>query len=275
MQSENTQTTDAPGGDVDAQAGVSDLGALRDLLAADNDESTTTEVPGGDTDGEASGDAPKNAKPVFFNDLAGVNDLKIDDLYALKIKFGSDQDSKELTIEELKDLGKQQDEIVMRELKWEEDKSKQEADLRRAQNELTEIVQGLPQGSLNEKVLSQVRERQAQREQRERALTLQAIPSWQDENVRTAELAGMAAYMEGFGFPKNYLAAVVDHRQMAFIRQSFLREQRIKAALEKVTPASPGKAATPAGANTPPGTTTPKPTGHARNGLEAFFNTVE
>lgn len=271
MQSEQqTDTTETPGG----ESAPAEAVTLRDLL-----EASLNESPGGesvdatvDNEGEASGDAPKNAKPVKFNDLAGVSDLELDDLYALKVSYA---DGKELSVEELKDLGAKQDEIVLRELEWEEQRTKQESDLRRAQNELAEIVKALPQGALNEKVLNQVRERQAKHERQQRELTLQNIPSWQDEAVRESELAGMAKHLEAFGLPASFLAGAVDHRMLAFVRSSFLREQRIQAALAKVTAPKPDNSPAPVVTGEAPGATpAPAPRSNARNGLEAFFENL-
>lgn len=263
MQSENTaDTTDAPGGESAEPATLDNLAAL---LAADD----VPETPGGD-DGEAGGDADENAKPVKFNDLAGATELELDDLYNLKISYA---DGKEMTVEELKDLGAKQDDIVLRELQWEEQRAEQESKLRRVQNELTEIVQALPKGALNEQVLAQVRERQAEREKRELALTLDTIQPWRDESVREADMAGMVKHLESFGFPKETLGSLIDHRWQNFIRQSYLREQRIKAALAKVSTPKPDANAGKTVAKASNRQTTPTRSA-AQNSLEAFFEGI-
>ncbi len=249
--------------------------SLHDLLAETGEVAPPVEPPSGEDTTEdpqdASGDAEKASGK--FNDLAGTLDIELNDLYALTVTF---DDGSEKTIEELKDMARSQDDIALRELEFAESKGKQEQALIKAQNELAAIIDGLPKGALNEQTLAKVRENQQQHINREMQMTLQQIPSWQDENTRTSELTGMAQYLEGFGFPRDYLANVVDHRQYAFIRQAWTREQDLQNALAKVRPGSPGHKPSNGAANNPPSRQAPvKRDNNARNPMQAFFNQVE
>ncbi len=265
MQLENiaaTSDTVTPEGDADAPVMLETLTALLD------DPATAVITPEGDEDGATAGSGDKDVKPEMFNDLADSLGIELDDLYALKV---TTTDGKQVTVEELKALQATQDDIAIRELEFEETRAGKEGDLRQAQNELAEIVAALPDGTLKPAVLEKLRAKNAARTEVEQSRILAAIPSWQDEATRSKELTGMAVHLERFGFPANYLATVVDHRQVLFIRESYLREQRITNALAKVRAGKPnpttstkviGKAAKPAA---------PKDS-NARNGLEAFFN---
>ncbi len=179
-------------------------------------------------------------------------------------------------IEQLKALQGQQDEIALRELQNEERFIEREAALTKAQNELQQIMAGLPQGAINKDTLERVRTRHAELVDSERRKTLEVIPAWQDEKQRTAELRGMAESLTGYGLPPDYLASVHDHRLLKFIRDSWQRERRIKAALKRVTTGKPNPTTTSKQTGTPPRKATTQPKRNsARNPLEAFLTNAE
>jgi hypothetical protein len=265
MQSENI-APEPTTPDGDAVASV-DLSSLHDLLA----EPEPVKTPDGEN-GATSGNADKNVKPEMFNDLAESLGVELDDLYKLKVSIA---DGQTVTIEELKALQSTQDDITIRELEFEETKSSKEGELRQAQNELAEIVAALPDGTIKPEVLNKLRAKNAARTEVEQSRTLDAIPTWRDDEVRTKDLTGMAAHLERFGFPANHIASVTDHRQLVFIRESFLREQRIKTALGRVRAGAPN----PTTPTKTAGKSPTKPGGrrtnsNSRNGLEAFFSEV-
>jgi len=230
--------------------------------------SARDETPEGEKGDAVGGDAAiERAKPEMFNDLADSLGIELDDLYKLRV---STVDGKTVTIEELKALQATTDDITIRELDFEETRASKEGELRQAQNEITEIVKALPDGTLQPEVLEKLRAKNAVRTEVENSRTMAAIPAWKDEATRNAELVGMGAHLEKFGFPANYLGSVVDHRMFVFVRESHLREQRISKALAKVRAGKPNP------------TTPTKKAGavksvisknsNARNGLESFFN---
>ncbi len=257
--------------EVRAGDGNDDIPLLRDELAQLGDE---RKAPKGEQhDGKAGGDTEEKARPVRFNDLAGATGLELDDLYKLEL---SNSAGETFTIEELKDMKASQDDFALRELQWEERRADEQAKLTQAQNELTQIIRGLPKGAVNADVLAGVRNRMAETERQERELTLQTIPEWQDESVRTSELAGMAEYLSTFGFPTNMLGSIVDHRYLNFIRSSYLREKRVKEALARVSAGRPNAAPTSKPVGKAPAKTedTSPQLSDARNGLEAFFENI-
>jgi hypothetical protein len=266
MQSEQPATeAEAPEG---STAEVANLSALLDL-----DQSTDAAAPEGD-EGDGKAEAPKNAKPVKFNDLAEVTGLELDDLYKLELNVG---DGESITVEQLKALKGEQDDLTVRQLEVEEEHAKKTAELRTAQNELAEIIAGLPRDAVTAETLAKVRERHAARVEVENRRTLEAIPSWSDEKVRIDDLKGMSEHLQQFGFAPDHLASVSDHRLMVFVRESYKREQRIRKALERVRAGAPNPTtSTKAAPAKGKGKTAPKARrNNARKGLEAFFSEVE
>jgi hypothetical protein len=269
MALENTAASDdgaTPGGEaVDSIK----LENLADML---EDEPAAANSPGGGEDGAAAGDGNEKAKPDMFNDLAERLEIELDDLYGLKVSVG---DGETVTIEELKALHTTQDALAVRELEFEETRVTKEGELRQAQNEIAEIVAALPNGTLSPEVLEKLRAKNAARLEVEQSRTLEAIPTWQNEDARTADLVGMSAHLERFGFPAGHVANVSDHRMFVFIRESYLREQRIQKALEKVRAGKPNPTTSTKTTGKAPGKTGAAPRkSDARNGLEQFFSDV-
>ncbi len=266
MESEQQQT-ETPEPEVSGIE-VGDLSSLLDL-----EKSSEKGNQSEDESGDAGAESPKNAKPVKFNDLAEVTGMELDDLYKLELNVG---DGETITVEQLKAIKGEQDELTVRQLEVEETHAKNSAMLRQAQNELAEIVAGLPENSVNAQTLEKVRAQQAERVKIEKARTLEAIPSWSDEAVRTADINGMAKHLESFGFPADHLGSIVDHRLMVFVRESYRREQRIRKALERVRAGAPNPTtSTKAQTTGKPAKVRPATKGNARNSLEAFFSEVE
>ena len=267
MGSENTEQTETLTPDGESAITPEQMGSLAELLAE-------PKAPEGaeNEDGKAGGNADKNAKPEMFNDLAGALGIELDDLYKLKV---STSDGNSVTIEEMKSLQTTQDEFSIRELEFEESRVTKEGELRQAQTELAEIVSGLPDGTLKPEVLEKLRHKNAARVIVEQTRTMKAIPSWQNGETRKQDMTGMVQHLERFGYPVDYLASITDHRQIVYIRENFLREQRIKNALERVRVGKPN----PTPATKPHVAATKKKQVRTKrvnslNGLEAFFSDV-
>ncbi len=274
MLSENTVTTDtvAPEG---APESVTPPGSLFELLDDIEPAPVEPTPPEGTSEQEPSPKSdpatkPGIARPALFNDLAEATGLELNDLYALKV---TTKDGQTVTIEELKALHATQDDIVIRELEIEETRATENAKLRQAQTELSDIVNALPEGSLQPAMLEKLRAKNTQRVVQEQQRTLDAIPEWADETARTADMVGMAQHLEGFGYPADYIGTIVDHRQLVFVRASYQREQRIKAALSRVRAAAPNPTTPTKSANgAPTKTSAPRKHADSRNGLESFFS---
>ena len=211
------------------------------------------------------------AKPKRFNDLAATLDVDVAELYVLEIAEAAD--GSPVTVQALKDHYAKRSDFSVEQLKWNEERSRQQSELVRGNAELRELLAAIPRDKLDAKVLEAVRTKVTESANRERARTLTVIPEWKAKETMEADLAGMAEWLQGFGFPTGYLQTVFDHRAMNMMRTAWKREQMVKAALEEIEKeptAAPGKSKAGQGAPKKPTTSTQGRTGRA--GLEALLN---
>jgi len=153
-------------------------------------------------------------------------------LYAVDVPMS---DGKSMKLGALKDAAAKQAEFSVRELAFEESRVQRESDLVRSLAELRELVATLPPNAVKPEVLEAVRRKHEANVKAERARTLEVIPEWADEGKRTEDIAGMVEHLAGYGFPSNFLESLVDHRAIRYVRENYLREQRVKRALEQVS----------------------------------------
>lgn len=184
-------------------------------------------------------------KPKKLKELGAAAKLTDEELYGIEVPSAI-EGAPNYTLGKLKDLAKEHDEFTLNGLKREQGFRDKEAGLLRAEQELRDIFAALPEGSIKPEVRAQLQERRSKAEKEERQRVLEVIPGWQDREVRTQELGAMVEHMKDNGFPESYLAGVVDHRTLRYIRNNMVRDQRIKEALEKVKlrkPSTPAKGA--------------------------------
>jgi hypothetical protein len=197
--------------------------------------------------GETAEKQPKVA-PKALKDLAEKLGVRPEDLYGIEVPYA---DGKTRTLGQLKDLASKEGDLTVRELAIEEARTKKEAELHRDRAELSELIAALPREALKPEVINAIRQKHEATLKRERAKTLEIIPEWKDEAKRTEELTGIVEHLQSYGFPAHYLQSVSDSRTLKYIRENYLREQRLRRALEKVEAAAPSA------------TTKSKPTGSA------------
>jgi hypothetical protein len=182
-------------------------------------------------DGEPK--AKPKGKPKGLKDLAERLELEPEELYAIAVPMA---DGKSMTLGELKDAAAKGDELSVRELEFEERKAKDQAALTRAQTELQALMAKLPESARKPELVEAIRRRAEADAKRERERTLQAIPEWNDADVRDKDLSGMVEMLADYGFPQNYLGQVLSHRMLRFVRDAYQRKQRIETALAKIKP---------------------------------------
>lgn len=244
------------------------LKTLADLLSAE--EKPETAPPETGNEGKPAGDSPEKGKPTDLKSLAERLATKPEDLYAIKVPMPNGESR---TLGELKDLAAKQDEFTLRELEFEEERQRKEGELIRAQDELREMLAALPKEAIKPEMLDKIRQKHEATLKLEREKTLDVIPEWRDEDRRTEDVRGMIEHLKGYGFPENYLTNVVSHRMLRYIRDNWLREQRIRKALEAVKTGKPPATTTGKASGKPPkkpSTTVPK--GQSRNRLETLFS---
>lgn len=267
VEADNAGALDAPAGDE-----LTPLSHLAELLEAEPDQETRgTDTPGGDDGSDGGGDAEETTLRKF-NDLAGRLGVELDALYALEI---SDADGEAVTIEQLKDHYTERGDFTVRQLEVEEQHAQREAELLRAQQELRELVAALPENALRPEVLDKLRAKREQHLAAERTATLDAIPAWRDEKTRLADIEGMGKHLASYGYPENHLGNISDHRQLRYIRDNYLREQRIRQALEAVRKGTPKPAPVAKPTGKPPQKRADTPSTPGRDPLKTLLTGVK
>jgi len=190
--------------------------SLRELFAPSADDADT-----------ATGETPKN-----WDELVRRSKLTPEQL-----------DEMELTIEgvgplKFKDLrakAGQVGELEVNQLRFDQRRIRQEGELMRAQAELRELVAMIPPNQISPKLVDAVRRRHEATVNSERELTLEHIPEWTKDSVRSQDLAGMRKFASNYGFPESWLDTVTDHRALKMMRDAYLTRQMIDKALAEVT----------------------------------------
>jgi len=190
---------------------------------------------------------PVISKPKKLKELGAAAKLTDDELYGIEVP-SSVEGEKPYTLGELKDFAKEQDDFRLSKLENEQHFRDREAKILRAESELTDILAAIPKDAIPDKLRADLQARRDKAVKEERQRVLDVIPGWQDREVRTQELAAMVEHMKDNGFPEGYLANVLDHRTLRYIRSNMVRERNLKAALAKV---QQRKSSTPAKASRP------------------------
>jgi hypothetical protein len=193
-------------------------------LFAESDENQDSD------DGEASVDSIDSLKK---------HGLTSEQIYALKVPLADGAEP--IALGELKDRVKELVDFETRELQFDQRRQKSEGELLRAQTEIRDILGMIPKEQLNPALINRLRQQREATQARESELTLQHIPAWENEKTRAEDLKGMIDYLGEWGFPPQFIETLVDHRALKFVRDSYLRDKRIKQALSKVTIPVTGK----------------------------------
>jgi hypothetical protein len=201
------------------------------------------------------GEPGKPKAPKSLDDVAKSLGVDPAALYDLEIPLrgdGKDKSAKKLG--ELKDYFAAQDDHQLDRLAWEETRGREQASIARERAELAELMAAIPRDKLNQDVLNIARQKIDAHVASERRKTLERIPTWSDDNVRTVELTGIVEHLADYGFPASALHGITDSRMLAYMRDNWLRMKRLQDALDKVKPvrtAQPGRAKANASAPEP------------------------
>ncbi len=173
----------------------------------------------------------KTPKLTDLNSLAETLKVKAEDLYKVKIPLG---DNKTLTLGEIKDLAAKDHDFDAREFDFEERRNKQEGDLLRAKNEITELLNMIPPKLLNKELVDKARAKYDTFVQTQRRETLELIPEWKDEKVRTEESAEMVEHLSQYGISKTEFLNITDAKAIRYIRVNWLRQKRVDRMMEEI-----------------------------------------
>ena len=120
-------------------------------------------------------------------------------------------------------------------VKFESHRLKAEGEILRSREEMRAILAMIPPDKLTPQLIDKVRTQHAQMQQRERQSTLDVIPAWNNQETMEKDTAGMKKFVNKWGFDSTWLDQITDHRAIKFIRDMYLRDLRIEAALAQVT----------------------------------------
>jgi hypothetical protein len=230
---------------------ASELDQISKLLAGEDDQDddqddqraeTRADDQGGapgdesqDDESEARAETRKSGKPKNLEDAAKRLGLEVTDLYALEIPLSDVNDEKRaVKLGELKDAFDKRDRLEVDQLAWEETKAEKEREFLRSAQELQELVGMLPKAAISKELIHAVQAKRQALVTREEKRTLDAIPSWKDDDAQARDREAMAGHLSQYGFPANYLDSLVDHRTLVYVRENMQRQQRIEKALEQV-----------------------------------------
>ncbi len=213
------------------------------LLGEEFEEDSATQAEGSDnivelnpedSSGEPDGEGrQEQAKPTTFEELAEGSGLSVEELFKLELNLGGDEDNV-ATIGQLKDALKDERTLELRTLEFEDSVAKREAEFVQARADLVALVEMLPKEHLSEKFLQHVGQQREAEIKKQKAYTLDAISEWKDPNVENSDREAMTENLARYGFPKEYLETVLDHRMVKFIRDATRQQQRVNAMLAKV-----------------------------------------
>jgi len=174
-----------------------------------------------------------DSKPVEdINHVGKRLGLTAEQVYSLKVPMPDGAEP--LTIGALKDKVKELVNLETRETQFEARRIKSEGDLIKSQNEVRDLLAMLPKEQITEAMVEKVRKRQDAVLTRERRLTLEHIPEWEDDETRATEVKAISDFMQEYGFDETFITTVQDHRALRFLRIMWQRDQRIKKALANV-----------------------------------------
>lgn len=239
---------------------ANELEQISKLLAGEDDQDDDDQAAGAETraadqggapgddsqddDSEARAETRKSGKPKNLEDAAKRLGIEVADLYALEIPLSDIDDQKRaVKLGELKDAFDKRDRLEVDQLAWEETKAEKEREFLRSAQELQELVAMLPKSAISKDLITAVQAKRQALVTREEKRTLDAIPSWKDDDVQARDREAMSGHLSQYGFPANYLDSLVDHRTLVYVRENMQRQRRIEKALEQVqTVRKPGHA---------------------------------
>lgn len=215
----------------DVQAEVARI--LREGIEADDalervaDEEDGDQEPG-DSDRE-DGEEPQSQELEAIAEALGV---EVSDLWE-SVTFRT-KDGKTRKLGELKDVLQSTVDLDAREIEFGERKSSEENDLLRRRQELDFILRSLPKTAVTPELEARAVAERKRVIKLEAERTLEAIPDWKKEEVRTKERAAIGQWMTQYGFSPSDVDRLLDHRMLKLLRDSWQRYERVTKALAKV-----------------------------------------
>ena len=97
---------------------------------------------------------------------------------------------------------------------------------------------------------------------REAVRVVDVIPEWSNDETKRADLDSIGEHMEQYGFDKDHIDQIADHRMLRYMRDNFKRMKLVEKALAGVKPIKqiPKSRTSPPARKKPPSQATPAST---------------
>lgn len=233
------------------------IAQLSSLLEEPQEDEETDKNEDEDSDRGKSDDKDKDKDKdkKDLGDLKTLTDLakalKVDQAKLYDIKVTLKDRETNVSLGELKDAFQESQDIDFERIEWGETKAKEEQNLARARKELETLVSLIPKDSLKKEQVEAAQNIVKGQLERARADVLKRIPEWDDLETRKEDIKNIDKdHLAKYGIK---VAELTDPRLVHYIRNNWLREQRIEQALAKIRKVEKGKTPEPsAGTGTRP-----------------------
>ena len=184
------------------------------------------EKPAGDDKSGSAGESPPKVD-LEINAIASHLGVDVAELYE-KLLIPMPDGAEPLSVSVLKDQAQNRVEHSLEVEAFHTERDTHRVEMNDARVELETVLRLIPAQFRTAEMLSAARQELATTKQREQLALLERIPEWRDSTRRLADLEVIAPHIEKFGFPREMLETVVDHRLFAYVRHNALREQRLE-----------------------------------------------
>lgn len=190
---------------------------------------------------------------ITLTDMASIlsekfgDEVTEKDIYTgLEVPIGNGET---MTVGQLKDEIKQHGRVAERQAKVDQKADETERSLlatRTHLNAMMRVAQTPQEQQLLQRMLSVGSEYQKQFEKDQESMVLEAIPEWEDAEVRTRDRADVVRDLSQYGFSEAEVAHTQDARVIRFMRD-YSKMKRELAEIRAASRKAPGKAKAPAG----------------------------
>lgn len=166
-------------------------------------------------DGEQDGsivDPENEEKAVSLKELAENLGIETKDLYDVEISLGKDETA---SLGTLKDAFREYKTLKANEEQIREDGMRQSNEHLVAKRQIEQIIGAVVEtGAMTPQLLQHLEAANGQRLDKERRLTLAAIPAWHDEVQRNSDFTMMSETMSEYGYSESEVRGTTDSRQL-------------------------------------------------------------
>ncbi len=172
----------------------------------------------------SAGESPK--VDLEINAIAKHLGVDVAELYE-KLLIPMPDGAEPQTVSALKDHAQTRVEHSLEVEEFHNERDAHRVEMNDARAELEQVVRLIPQEYRTPEMLAAAQAELGRTKQREQTALLERIPEWRDSVRREADLEVIGPHIEAFGFPREMLSTIVDHRLFAYVRHNALREQRL------------------------------------------------